>query len=248
MSDVQRDRLNNLRRLVAERGLTPQSLSDRLGSRYSYWRDMLAGEKSFGEKAARRIEEGLNLPRGWLDGLNQTRALSHAEAAIEHANSTRTEVLCSVETCNNKLCRTDLICQRAWDESCRRDAMNGSTSDDAPVVAWAKKDEDDCWSCFWIQWDEDEEDPFLRFDPIPGATLLVRKEDHDSCVALLRKDIGDALRDIAALERDAARYRWIRESDAYVELHCDSPRNPDWRPEHLDAAIDAAMAEPKEEA
>jgi hypothetical protein len=67
MSDIQRDRLKNFRRLVADRGLTPQSLSDRLGSRYSYWRDLLAGEKSFGEKAARRIEEGLEIPRGWLD-------------------------------------------------------------------------------------------------------------------------------------------------------------------------------------
>lgn len=67
MSDERLIRLENLRRLVAERGLTPQSLSDRLGSRYSYWRDLLAGQKSFGEKAARRIEEGLDLPRGWLD-------------------------------------------------------------------------------------------------------------------------------------------------------------------------------------
>lgn len=67
MSDVQRDRLFNFRRIATARGLTPQSLSDRLGSRYSYWRDLLAGQKSFGEKMARRIEEGLDLPLGWLD-------------------------------------------------------------------------------------------------------------------------------------------------------------------------------------
>jgi phage repressor protein C with HTH and peptisase S24 domain len=42
-------------------------LAQRLGSSYSYWRDMLAGIRSFGEKAARRIEQGLGLPNRWLD-------------------------------------------------------------------------------------------------------------------------------------------------------------------------------------
>jgi hypothetical protein len=174
VSDERLIRLENLRRLCAERGLTPQSLSDRIGSRYSYWRDLLVGQKSFGEKAARRIEEDLDLPRGWLDSVHDKGELA--------------------------------------------------SDTNAPVVAWAMKDEDECWSCFWIQWDEDEKDPFRRFDPIPGATLLVRKND------------------IAALERDAARYRWIR-ANGYVEARCGSPRTPDWRPEHLDAAIDAEMEE-----
>jgi hypothetical protein len=42
-------------------------LSDRVGGRYTYWRDLLSGDKSFGEKIARKIEEKLSLPRGWLD-------------------------------------------------------------------------------------------------------------------------------------------------------------------------------------
>jgi ferritin-like protein len=45
---------------------------------------------------------------------------------------------------------------------------------------------------------------------------------------------------IEELEKDAARYRFIR-AHSYVEVKCDSPRVPDWMPEKLDAAIDAAM-------
>lgn len=64
MSDSALIRLQNL--LALKLGAT--ELSDRVGGRYTYWRDMLAGNKSFGEKAARKIEESLDLPRGWLDG------------------------------------------------------------------------------------------------------------------------------------------------------------------------------------
>lgn len=34
---------------------------------YTYWRDMLAGKKSFGEKKARELEEAIPLPPGWFD-------------------------------------------------------------------------------------------------------------------------------------------------------------------------------------
>jgi hypothetical protein len=54
-------RLQNLRKLK----LSAQDLSSRVG-----WRDLLAGEKSFGEKIARKIEESLSLPRGWLDTID----------------------------------------------------------------------------------------------------------------------------------------------------------------------------------
>lgn len=60
-------RLENLKRL----GLDARQLSARLGSGYSYWRDMLKGDKSFGEKVARRIEDGLGLRRGQLDESNE---------------------------------------------------------------------------------------------------------------------------------------------------------------------------------
>ena len=63
MSDDALLRLGNLKRL----GLTPTELSESVGGRYTYWRDLLAGKKSFGEKIARKIEEKRNLRRGSLD-------------------------------------------------------------------------------------------------------------------------------------------------------------------------------------
>lgn len=56
-------RLTNLKRL----GHKPAQLVTLCGSSYSYWRDLLNGDKSFGEKAARNIEAKLGLARGCLD-------------------------------------------------------------------------------------------------------------------------------------------------------------------------------------
>lgn len=63
MSDDALIRLANLKAL----GHGPADLVRLVGSSYPYWRDLLAGNKSFGEKAARNIEEKLGLPRGCLD-------------------------------------------------------------------------------------------------------------------------------------------------------------------------------------
>ncbi len=46
---------------------------------------------------------------------------------------------------------------------------------------------------------------------------------------------------------DAARYQYLRKY-SYIELECDSPRSDGWRPEHLDAAIDAAIAKKTKDA
>ena len=46
---------------------------------------------------------------------------------------------------------------------------------------------------------------------------------------------------------DATRYQYLRKY-AYIELECDSPRSDDWSPEHLDAAIDAAIAKKAKDA
>ena len=45
---------------------------------------------------------------------------------------------------------------------------------------------------------------------------------------------------------NAERYLYTR-SHSYVEVQCDSPRDPDWKPESLDAEIDAARAAIKEQ-
>lgn len=62
-------RRENLRRLMDARGWEVADLPAKLGyGRYTYWRDLLeADDKSFGEKAARRIEDAAGLPRGRLD-------------------------------------------------------------------------------------------------------------------------------------------------------------------------------------
>ena len=63
MSDDALIRLANLKTL----GYGPTDLVSKVGNSYQYWRDLLAGKKSFGEKAARNIEAKLALPRGCLD-------------------------------------------------------------------------------------------------------------------------------------------------------------------------------------
>jgi len=57
-------RLTNLKGL----GKTPTELAMKIGKgSVPYWSDMLNGRKSFGEKAARKIEVAYELPRGYLD-------------------------------------------------------------------------------------------------------------------------------------------------------------------------------------
>lgn len=63
MSDDALIRLGNLRAMQK----TPTELAARTGKTHAYFSDLLRGKKSFGEKAARAIEEAFSLPRGWLD-------------------------------------------------------------------------------------------------------------------------------------------------------------------------------------
>ncbi|WP_157119055.1 hypothetical protein [Azohydromonas lata] len=67
MSDERLIRLENLRRVCAERKLGPKELAENYHGRYTYWRDLLKGVKPFGEKAARKIEGVMGLPDRWLD-------------------------------------------------------------------------------------------------------------------------------------------------------------------------------------
>lgn len=66
MSEDAEIRRHNLRLL----GLTAPQLKAQVGNSYQYWRDMLDGKKSFGEKAARKIETKLTLTRGCLDDID----------------------------------------------------------------------------------------------------------------------------------------------------------------------------------
>jgi len=64
MADDSLIRRTNLKRLKK----TPTELSRALGKSPAYYSDLMnRPDKSFGEKAARAIEDGLDLARGWLD-------------------------------------------------------------------------------------------------------------------------------------------------------------------------------------
>lgn len=69
MNDEAGIRRANLNRLLKARKLGPTALSRAYKGAPTppYWSDLRRGRKDFGEKAARDIEEGLGLPRGWLD-------------------------------------------------------------------------------------------------------------------------------------------------------------------------------------
>lgn len=86
MSENRLVRVDMLKSVMKARNLvTPQDLADAVGyARYTYWRDLLNGTKSFGEKTARRIEASLKpaLPRGYLDGENASAAPSSADDQV----------------------------------------------------------------------------------------------------------------------------------------------------------------------
>lgn len=63
-------RVNNLKAVLAQRGMTASDLARQTGKRVSHYSDLLRGAKPFGEKAARTIEEELDLPRGALDSFD----------------------------------------------------------------------------------------------------------------------------------------------------------------------------------
>ncbi len=71
MSDEAAIRRVNLNRLCKARSWKPADLHSAMGEdggTYSYWPNLLSNsKKSFGEKTARKIEDALSLPRGWLD-------------------------------------------------------------------------------------------------------------------------------------------------------------------------------------
>lgn len=66
--DMKTVRRANFRQLTQARSLTPKDLAQTLGKTVSYWSDLLRDEKkSFGEKIAREIEDGLKLSDLTLD-------------------------------------------------------------------------------------------------------------------------------------------------------------------------------------
>jgi len=68
VSDEKLIRLEHFKALIAARGWQVKDLPVEMGwGRYSFWNDLIEGNKSFGEKLARRIEAKLELHRYQLD-------------------------------------------------------------------------------------------------------------------------------------------------------------------------------------
>lgn len=63
MDEISRVRLKNLIAL----DLRAKQLNDLVGNSLTYWYDMLKGNKGFGERAARKLEDKLHLAPGSLD-------------------------------------------------------------------------------------------------------------------------------------------------------------------------------------
>lgn len=89
MSDERLIRIENLRRVCAERNLGAKELASSYYGRYTYWRDLLEGGKSFGEKAARKVEAALGLPDKWLDTPHKPDEASPLPAASKAVSSQR---------------------------------------------------------------------------------------------------------------------------------------------------------------
>ena len=67
MADDSGIRLKNFKRLWDAHGWSPALLRQKCRNRTSYWSDLRAGKKSFGETIARKIEDGMGLIRLSLD-------------------------------------------------------------------------------------------------------------------------------------------------------------------------------------
>ena len=74
MADDAAIRLKNFRALWASKW-SPTDAARQLGRRVSFWSDLYRGEKSFGEKLAREIEERMGLVRLSLDDPEGARAM-----------------------------------------------------------------------------------------------------------------------------------------------------------------------------
>ena len=64
---IQKERLNNLLKLISEYG-SQAKLADAVGCTPSVISQLVTGHRDIGEKLARKIESGAGRPLNWLDG------------------------------------------------------------------------------------------------------------------------------------------------------------------------------------
>jgi len=82
--DIRKIRLKNLNDLIAERG-SQREVSEATGIDSSYISQIKnpLNPKNIGEKLARKIEESMKLPRGWMDLLHD-KATDHQSKAVDN--------------------------------------------------------------------------------------------------------------------------------------------------------------------
>lgn len=143
-------RLTNLQELAKARGLGPADLTKLVGKRTnSFYSDLLRGEKSFGERLARSLEESLQLPRGWLD-------IPHHDYEIPEPTPPQrvSEASPSVQLSSNCVTKVER----------------------APVVEWARLGEDLLKAN--REWPQSELAPFLTTRNVGDKCKLLRITDN----------------------------------------------------------------------
>jgi hypothetical protein len=151
MNDDASIRRANLQRLVKARGWGAKQLHEAVDpdGAYSLWPQLLTNpKKSFGEKLARRIEERLSLPRGWLDSLDSTvpkedvaKATLQAPGAfaLEHAIELLAFALNGLEDAERERAVTALATLgRAPDSQRAKLAVHAALGSPATIAAIAK--------------------------------------------------------------------------------------------------------------
>lgn len=109
------------------------------------------------------------------------------------------------------------------------------------VKGLATKEEAESFLANWLK------EQLPGFDALSAENERLRK-DRDDCLAAREHYAGlygEALGRLAELERDAARYRWLREAS-----HFDTPQHKAFCKAYghaLDEEIDAALAQPAKE-
>ena len=104
MNDNTLIRFENLRAL----GKTPGELASITGLSKQYWSNMLRGQKSFGESAARNLEEKLELPRLFLDEDHSTvsKDILQANVNAQGCQESPGEVVRDMGENESSLCQT----------------------------------------------------------------------------------------------------------------------------------------------
>lgn len=68
--DIQDKRINNLKQLIKAFS-TQKAFAEEYELSYSFMNQLINKKRGFGEKAAKKIEEAMNLPEGWLSDLDR---------------------------------------------------------------------------------------------------------------------------------------------------------------------------------